>query len=76
MLFFTWEQPFYMYVEMTAFFEDMKSVQDGPGWDQPPEREFCSPALVNAILALGSVSGLYIVPRHLKTSTITDNRVS
>lgn len=61
-LFFTWEQPWYNFIEMTAFLNDMQAAQDDDTWTKsPPEKEYCSPALVNAIMALGAVSILEYV---------------
>lgn len=55
-LFFTWEQPWYTYVEMNSFLDDMKSGTYNSSSGPPPEREFCSSSLVNAIMAMGCVS--------------------
>jgi len=68
--FFMWEQPFYNYINRSAFLEDMCS--NGPGSDSDPEtREFCSPALVNAICALGCMSsrhpGAFKYPGDLRS---------
>jgi len=70
--FFMWEQPFYNYINRSAFLEDMCSV--GPGSDGDAEtwtREFCSPCLVNAICALGCMSsrhpGAFKYPGDLRS---------
>lgn len=60
--FFLWEWPWYNYLNKSAFLEDMCSVpqaQQGlgiPGATENWTREFCSPCLVNAICAIGSMS--------------------
>lgn len=68
--FFMWEQPFYNYINRSAFLEDMCSVGPGPEPD-PDTREFCSPALVNAICALGCMSsrhpGAFKYPGDLRS---------
>lgn len=72
--FFIWDRPWYNYINKPAFLEDMCSVTSTQGVSGGPEtwtREFCSPALVNAICAIGSISsrhpGAFKFPGDLKS---------
>ncbi|GFF43885.1 nitrogen assimilation transcription factor nirA [Aspergillus udagawae] len=58
-LYFTWDYPFYAFVDMRAFVQHMQ--------DRNTNSDLCSPFLVNAMLANACYSEAYAIPGDVKT---------